>query len=256
MKHTKLIIISFIGVAAIVSGCLIANKIIANAKVKDIEDKTKIEPTGLVHLDVKGTTDLIIGDLKTGDYAPGTKFTFKIQSVTDVTFYPYLNNQRLRHISVDENDNAQYEFEMPGNGSELAISGDPFYLDKNYTISEIFAYYNLTAENVTKVILKSGAIGTYNNTPTILESTDPSDISYNLNVFNNEPFRKLEQTVERNGGSYVSLSFVTNEYTTDSITISNGEVCYQDFSTSQYFTYANESPNRPKIDHPLTNATN
>ena len=234
MRIKKIVFLPFIALSLSIGGC---------------DKSVGVSISELMELKLEGSTDLIIGNVKAGKYAPGEELTFKIKSVTDITFHAYLNNLRLVPTGYDDDYNAIYSFTMPSQNSVLAI-GWRYYLDRNYTLNEIIDYPIINSlDEIKSVYIIKGTIGTSSSNEIILESTDERDISYNYHFFFEEPFRKVKSTESSGGGTYVYLKFKT-EYSTISIEIENGTVCYRDFSSYQLFEYANENHNEPKIEYP------
>ena len=222
---------------------------IAFATVACEKQKGVLVSSPKYQLDITGSKDMIMGGLKSGKFVAGETITFKVESVTDVTFYPYLNNERLTTDKYDDNYNAIYEFVMPDKDSELAI-GDWFYVDRVYTLKEIFPDRNIiNGATVTKVIIESGTYGTVVDFKTVTESTNVEDINYNVDIYLNEPFHKKDDFVLVDGGGYSTLKLVT-ENSVLTINFPYGMPTWNDFSGYQRFDYANKTPRKPKIEHP------
>ncbi len=233
MRIKKIVFLPFIVLSLSIGGC---------------DKSVGVSISELMELKLEGATDLIIGNVKAGKYASGEELTFKIKSVTDITFYAYLNNLKLVPTGYDDDYNAIYSFTMPSQNSVLAI-GWRYYVDRNYTLNEIIDYPIINSlDEIKSVSIIKGTIGTSSNNEIILESTDERDISYNYHFFFEEPFRKVKSTESSGGGTYVYLKFIT-EYSTISIEIENGTVCYRGFTSYQLFEYANENHNEPKIEY-------
>ena len=207
-----------------------------------------IVPTGVFNLKVKGESNLLQGNIKAGVYPPGFEFKFSIQPVSDAEFYPYLNNERIK-ADYYENSKWVYSFKMPAEDCELVIAGR-FYVDRDYTLDEIFMY-GLTRDedSIKSVIIKKGTIGTSTNNEIVIESTDKRDISYNYHFVLEEPFRKMDTWEASGGGTYTQLIFVT-EASRFTFEIKNGVVRDPDFTALNLFEYANENHNEPKIEYP------
>lgn len=246
MRFKKLIVLPLVALSFCIGGCE-ASK---SGSVTKKNNNGLVEPDGLIYLTVNGSTDLIIGDIQSGKYDYGHEFTFKIESVTDVTFYAYLNNERLEPATYDEFYRGIYEFKLQGN-STLTISSNKFYVDRTYTLKEIFpSVINKPGHTVSKVIIQSGTYGTEVDNVSTIESTDVEDINYNVDVYLNEPFVKNDSFVEPNGGGYTILKFVIDDNNAFDVNLSYDIPCYRDFSSYQYFKYANKSPRKPKILYP------
>ena len=209
-----------------------------------------INPTGVFNLEVKGESNLASGNLKSGVYPPGYEFIFTIQSVSDATYYPYLNSLRLVPVDYDENYNRIYSFTMPVQDCVLAI-GDSFYVNRNYTLKEILSgSFGIDEDSIKTVIIEKGSFGTNLNDEIVIESSDKRDISYNYNFYLKEPFCKTETNGRRDEGTYTHLIFVTQAGIRLNIEINNGVVQDQDFMGLNLFTYANRNHNEPKIEYP------
>lgn len=247
MRIKKIVFLPFMALSLSIGGC--DKSVGVSTSSNKRKDNVIDDYIELMELKLEGATDLIIGNIKAGKYAPGEELTFKIESVTDITFYAYLNNEKLASTGYDGDYNAIYSFTMPSQNSVLAI-GWNYYIDRNYTLNEITNYPRVSSlDEIKSVSIIKGTIGTSSNNEIKLESTDERDISYNYHFCFEEPFRKVNSTESSGGGTYVHLIFKM-EYSSISIEIENGTVCYRDFVNYQLFEYANENHNEPKIEYP------
>ena len=242
MRTKKLIILPLVALSFSIGACDSSDK-------GYVERTNHINPADLYTLTVEGSTSMIIGNVKSGQYQLGRKFSFQMQPVTDVTFYPYLDDVRLEPASYDKYGYPIYEFEIRGN-CVLTISSDFFFINKTYTLKEIYPSSGLlTGDTVYKVIIESGTYGTSEENVTTVESFDREDINYNVDVYFNEPFLKDDDFIAPNGGGYTVLKLIM-ESETCVIELPYGIPCYRTFGAFQYFKYANKSPRKPKIVHP------
>lgn len=200
-----------------------------------------------------GSKDICPDAPKSGMYAEGTKFSFKILTVTDVTFHPYLDDLRIKPTkeSVILGQYSFYEFEMPNRDATLTITGDEFFYDKEYSISQISGSF-ISPEHVNKVSIEQGGIGVDPATanPTVTYSEDREDIEHNVSVVM-LPFMIKTDAQMRDGGRYVAATFYLDDGTETSITIENDLYIYRSFSNYQTFTFKEGAP-RFEIKHPIT----
>ena len=173
-----------------------------------------------------------------GWYKKGTKISYKVEIVTDVTFYSYLNNEILQCYKDDGvlGGYKYYEFIMPEQGSTLTLTTDKYYVDREYHFNELFPWVSsLDEKNIKGIRIEDGYIGVNPETatPTISYSEDKRDISYNLSVLN-EPLKKANYDVA--GGSYRKVYFILEE-SEYCISVNNGKILWNDFSSYQYFRF-------------------
>ncbi|MBO7614845.1 MAG: hypothetical protein J6T15_04025 [Bacilli bacterium] len=240
MRVKKIMFLSLILLSFSIGGC---------GSYQRASNNKDVAPEGLSDLTVNGDSDLIIGDVRSGKYDNGHKFKFKLKSVTDVTFYAYLDDEKLKPVDYDSNGLAIFEFTILGS-SVLTISSDLFFADKEYRLKEIFPNYELlNGATVYKVTIETGTYNASEDSVNVIDSFDKDDINYNLNLYFNEPFRKYDDFIAPNDGGYTILKFLMEKDTLE-INFSYGFPCYRDFSSYQYFKYANKTPNEPKILHP------
>lgn len=191
---------------------------------------------------------------KTGHYAPGHKFSFKVEHVTDLTFYAYLNKELLTPVKDDGTLGGYsfYEFEMPSQDSALVITSDEFYVYRPYSFAEVFSWVNaITKDTLKGVRIEDGYIGVDPETanPTIKYSEDERDIDYNLMVLEKEPLVKTgNQHVP--GGTYRLVTYVLNNSAEYEIEINNGHVIYRDFDSYQEFRFDSTPTNMPDVFYP------
>lgn len=174
-----------------------------------------------------------------GWYKKGTKISYKVENVADITFYSYLNNEILEPYKDDGvlSGYKYYEFTMPEQGSMLVLTSDIFYVYREYSFNELFPWVSsINKDNVKGIRIEDGYIGVDPETanPEIRYSEDIRDIEYNLTVLE-EPLIKYGQNIEP-GGSYRNVTFVLKE-TEHTIQIINGKIFWNDFSNYQYFRF-------------------
>lgn len=141
------------------------------------------------YLDAGGSFHLSPDFPKSGYYKVNQKISFKVMIVTDVTFYPFLNDEMLKSYKSDERLGGYeyYTFNMPGRDSVLAVSSNRFYANREYSFSEIF-YTSYILDNRDKV--KTVIINEINDendgaTKEIARSEKQSDIDYNIDIIAN-----------------------------------------------------------------------
>ena len=200
-----------------------------------------------------GSKDICPDAPKTGMYAEGTKFSFKILTVTDVTFYPYLDDLRIKPTkeNFELGQYSFYEFEMPNRDVTLTITSDKFFYDKEYSIYQISGT-SISPENVIKVSLEQGYIGVDPATanPTVTYSEDREDIEYNASIVMLPYMIKTDRRMPP-GGNYETITFYFDEGVETSVTIQNNLYVYRSFSNYQNYTFKEGAP-RFEIKHPLT----
>ena len=209
---------------------------------------------GAYLLRVSGNSNASPDSPKTGHYAPGHKFSFKVEHVTDLTFYAYLNKELLTPVKDDGTLGGYsfYEFEMPSQDSALVITSDEFYVYRPYSFAEVFSWVNaITKDTLKGVRIEDGYIGINPETsnPTIKYSEDERDIDYNLMVLETEPLIKTEnQYID--GGTYRLVTYILNNGAEYKITINNGHVIYRDFNSYQEFRFDSTPTNMPDVFYP------
>lgn len=207
-------------------------------KLNDKENKN-----GEYRLTVNASSDISPNAPTSGYYPKDYKFSFKVAIVTDVTFYVYLNDEKL--ISVKSDDSlggyTYYEFLMPAENSVLSITGDRFAVDRDYTFAEVFYWANeITEENVVGIKIEDGYIGV-NPAEAVAQvrySEDKRDIEYNVNIIKNRILRPGSYNID--GGSYRKITFVMNN-TEIELETYNKYISWHDFSNSKMFVLKDSS---------------
>ena len=194
------------------------------------------------------TTDLCVGLPKEGDYKENTKFSFKIKIVTDVSFYAYLNNEKLTPTKDDMSLNGYkyYEFTMPASDVTLGI-GDEIYVDREYSMNELHIF-SVSKDMVTAVEIEDGGVNPpFAYTPAVQYSTDTRDIEYNCSIFWLKQLVKTDLCVS--DGWYKKVTFYFSNGEKTSYRYENDLFIYRSFSNRQSFTFK-EGASKPKIDYP------
>ena len=191
---------------------------------------------------------------KEGYYKPGFKFSFKILCVTDVSFYPYLDETRIQAVKEANTlgEYAIYEFEMPERDCLLTITGDQFFYDREYSFYEIDPCIGcIKPEDVIKVSIEEGAISNDSQVaePVVTYSEDREDIEHNVSIIVNPYFVKTENRFDNK--EYVKVTFYFKNNASRDITFEDNTYLYRDFSNAQRFTFKEGAP-RFEIKNPIT----
>ena len=198
------------------------------------------------HLTIKGSSDVCVDLPFEGNYKVGQKLDFKIKHVTDVSFYAYLNNERLEPSKDDENY-SYYTFRMPNKDSELGI-GNRYYVDREYSIREILYVDYFEKEDVTMVEIETGDVAGRLQ-PTITQSNDQRDIDYNYDIINAK--QMVKTTIAVMDGVYLKVKFYFgNTENTVEYRIDNEIAVSLDFMDRTHFAYKSGA-SKPKIEHPI-----
>ena len=122
---TKKILLIPLAFSLSLTGCSLIPSLINGVLSSSSSSSESIEIEEGYYLSVKPLQDQsICPDLpKAKRYKEGTLISFKILHVTDVTFYPCLDDQELDYIRDDDivGGYAYYEFEMPNHDAYLEI---------------------------------------------------------------------------------------------------------------------------------------
>lgn len=204
------------------------------------------------HLTIQQTNDSISPDFpKDGEYTAGKIISFKVEIVTDVSFIPYLNNEKLVYTKEDGSVGGYkyYSFKMPDHDSTLAISGDHFYIDKNYSFNELYYWVaNLNEDNVKGIKIEEDhpADNSY-SAYTSRYSEKKEDIKYNLDILNNQKLVKANDVEFTHETRSKDVTFICSNDTEYKLEIWDGIIVWRDFSSSQCFRFADNTANYPDI---------
>lgn len=189
-----------------------------------------------------------------GYYGVGQKISFKVEIVTDVSFYVYLNNEKLDYVRTDGviGGYEYYEFNMPNKDISLGISSSKFYPDREYSLVEVFPSLRaLNTSNVISVSIKddndSVVPGSYPTT--ITTSTDKRDITYNVDLLSKPILIKTDEPITP-GASFLETTFFLDSGDSISFTICDDKVTWRDFSSYQIFRLTGSPKPYPKITYP------
>lgn len=190
---------------------------------------------------------------KQGQHAGLELIKFKILCVTDVTFYAFLDNERLTPVQEANRLGyySYYEFLMPEHDATLTITSERYFVDKDYSLSEV-SPVGVSPSQVNKIKLEQGYIGVDPETanPTVTYSVDREDIEYNADITTGPYLVKSDDPMPQ-GGSYVTVTFYYNSGAESSITIENDMYIIRSFSGLQLFKFKKDAP-RFEIKHPMT----
>lgn len=190
------------------------------------------------YLHVDSVDSSICPDLpKSGLYNEKDKISFKVKTVTDVTFYVFLNEERLFGWGEEVvGGYMHYEFEMPSMESYLTINSDPYYQDREYAFNEVvygvdYIIYNIS--NITSVSIQSHNLGVDD---VVVTSYDKRDIEYNVKILKNEKLVKASMPSKSDYKHTKTISFMIN------VQVSSLQyeprIEYRDFSNLTFFTFA------------------
>ncbi len=227
---------------------------VSDSVVSKLLDKTSQAQSH--HLNVIKDGLLSFDAPESGNYQENYRFNFKVEIVTDTSFYVFLNDELLPYVSSDDvlGGYQYYQFLMPKKDSTLVITGDKFYVDRPYTFSEIFPWVDELNKEILKGIrIEDGQIGVNPETvsPSVKYSQDERDKEYNLRLLKSEPLIKVSQTEEIEGGWYKLVTYVLNDDTSYQIRIENGMVMYMTFNSCQRFRFDSTPTNLPDVFYPI-----
>ncbi len=163
--------------------------------------------SSLNSLELTGKVDIISNknDIKSA-YKSGEKIRIELSSVTDVSFYVFVNDQKVEESPYDSVEKyGVFEFDMPNEKATVVVTSDKFY-------HQVFCYADTKAfvdSNVTNIQVKiSGSDET--GLATYYSSSDAQDIKNFKEVAHKE--------IKRSNANYSSNSverriYLKNEYT-------------------------------------------
>ena len=163
--------------------------------------------SSLNSLELTGKVDIISNknDIKSS-YKSGEKIRIELSSVTDVSFYVFVNDQKVEESPYDSvGKYGVFEFDMPNEKATVVVTSDKFY-------HQVFCYADTKAfadSNVTNIQVKiSGSDET--GLATYYTSSDAQDIKNFKEVAHKE--------IKRSNANYSSNSverriYLKNEYT-------------------------------------------
>ncbi len=203
------------------------------------------------YLHVDSVDSSICPDLpKSGLYNEKEKISLKVKVVTDVTFYVFLNDERLNYDRREDQIGGYeyYEFEMPSMESYLTINSDLYYQDREYDFNEVVYGVDYIINNINNITSVSIQIHNLGEDDVVVTSYDKRDIEYNVNILKNEKLVKDLMPSKSDYKHTKTISFMIN----DQVASLQYEprIEYWDFSNPTFFTFANgESAFR--INHPV-----
>ena len=163
--------------------------------------------SSLNSLELTGNVDIISNknDIKSA-YKSGEKIRIELSSVTDVSFYVFVNDQKVEESPYDSvGKYGVFEFDMPNEKATVVVTSDKFY-------HQVFCYADTKSfadSNVTNIQVKiSGSDET--GLATYYTSSDAQDIKNFKEVAHKE--------IKRSNANYSSNSvdrriYLKNEYT-------------------------------------------
>lgn len=191
------------------------------------------------YLHVDSVDSSICPDLpKSGLYNEKDKISFKVKTVTDVTFYVFLNDVRQEYYKSDDQlgGYTYYEFEMPSMESYLTINSDPYYQNREYAFNEVVYgvdYIINNISNITSVSIQSHNLG---EDDVVVTSRDKRDIEYNINILKNEKLVKASMPSKSDYKHTKTISFMIDDQV--SSLQYEPRIEYRDFSNLAFFTFA------------------
>ena len=227
MKTNKLFLILsslFISVSTLVA-CNTTNN---NAKQYYLHVDDSVDPS-------------ICPDLpKSGLYSEKEKISFKVKTVTDVTFYAFLNEERLNGWGEEVvGGYIHYEFEMPSMESYLTINSNLFYQDREYTFNEVISDVGPILAQKEFIVSVQIVTEDITSEDVLDESYDQRDIDYNLNILQNEKLVKTSMPSKSDYKHTKTIYFIYDNGNKSSIRYIP-VIDYWDFSNPTFFTFANE----------------
>ncbi|MCQ2798803.1 MAG: hypothetical protein MJ220_02870 [Bacilli bacterium] len=202
------------------------------------------------HLEVKGSRNLSPNLPRSGNYRAGHVFKFKVEMVTDVSFNPWLNNDRL--LSTDQRDMYEYyTFRMPNFDSTLTLTSEHFFVDREYSFSEVcWGIEYLNKETVTGIEMKNTRYISYDEREvTTVYSDDIRDIEYNIDILN-QPLVKADPDLVPNSGLWHEIRYLRGEEDRAYwFEMFEGFVFWKDWGSSQLFKIAGDNPRLPKLEY-------
>ena len=193
------------------------------------------------YLHVDGSVDpSICPDLpKSGLYSEKERISFKVKTVTDVTFYAFLNEERLFGWGEEVvGGYIHYEFEMPSMESYLTINSNLFYQDREYTFNEVISGVGPILAQKEFIVSVQIVTEDITSEDVLEESYDKRDIDYNLNILQNEKLVKASMPSKSDYKHTKTIYFIYDNGNQSSIRYIP-VIEYWDFSNPTFFTFAN-----------------
>lgn len=188
---------------------------------------------------------------KTGYYFSNKKINFRVEVVTDISIYVYLNDEKVipkqYGDSVGEYD--KYEIIVPKVDSTLVLTSDPFYLASEINLLDILPWpNNLTRGQLTgiKTIVTTEGVDPSKYPPTITTSSDPTDLNTFYNFLISEKVTKVDNYARILGGTSYEFIYIFNE-AEYSFKIYGGAYHWMSFSQDYYFVLTTTPNNYPTI---------
>lgn len=193
------------------------------------------------YLHVDNFDSSICPDLpKSGLYNEKDKISFKVKTVTDVTFYAFLNEERLFGWGEEVvGGYIHYEFEMPSMESYLTINSNLFYQDREYTFNEVISDVGPILAQKEFIVSVQIVTEDITSEDVLVESYDKRDIDYNLNILQNEKLVKTSMPSKSDYKHTKTIHFIYDNGNKSSIRYIP-VIDYWDFSHPTFFKLANE----------------
>lgn len=192
------------------------------------------------YLHVDSVDSSICPDLpKSGLYNEKEKISLKVKVVTDVTFYVFLNEERLFGWGEEVvGGYIHYEFEMPSMESYLTINSNLFYQDREYTFNEVISGVGPILAQKEFIVSVQIVTEDITSEDVLEESYDKRDIDYNLNILQNEKLVKTSMPSKSDYKHTKTIYFIYDNGNKSSIRYIP-VIEYWDFSNPTFFTFAN-----------------
>ena len=177
---------------------------------------------------------------KSGLYNEKERISFKVKTVTDVTFYAFLNEERLLGWGEEVvGGYIHYEFEMPSMESYLTINSNLFYQDREYTFNEVISDVGPILAQKEFIVSVQIVTEDITSEDVLEESYDQRDIDYNLNILQNEKLVKTSMPSKSDYKHTKTIYFIYDNGNKSSIRYIP-VIDYWDFSNPTFFKLANE----------------
>lgn len=198
---------------------------------------------------------------KSGSFNAGHTFRFYVNHVTDGSYFVYLNDEKIMPKATgslhDKGD--YYVIVMPDSDGKLVITNEVFYLDKEYSVEDVYWWVkNITRKELTEVTVSERIFSLQGNEASTTATTvDEAELDDYYAFLKLNTLKKSELKIaDVQGGTAIQVSYVVNgiHYTLDKIEMDGKEyIHWYDFSSSQLFEIEKGKPDvTPGVENRLT----
>ncbi len=207
-----------------------------------------IKPASKYHLEATVIAGTAEGFPKSGNYKSGHTFRFYVRRVTDGSFHVYLDDVEIMPVSTgtlhDKGD--YYVITMPDADAKLVVTHEEFYLDKDYSMEEVFWWVKrVSREKLTELVVSERDLSSYEASAPVSISDKESLDSF-FEFLGSDGLRKSGLRIgDAAGGVETQISFIVGgvPYTLSKIDLNGKEyIWWKDFSSSQLFEMEKKVP--------------